>query len=347
MTDPAPMRRAIELAEGHHPHPNPAVGAVITDRHGSIIGEGFHAGPGQDHAEVMAISGAGPQADGSTMYVTLEPCSHQGRTPPCVEAIIAAGVSHVVVGTVDPDKRVSGAGISSLIDAGVKVTAWDAPLEVEAIDAAYFHHRRTGLPLVTMKYAMTLDGSVAAVDGSSQWITSTEARAEAHRLRSEADALVVGAGTLRRDDPNLDVRMEGYQGPQPRPVVLAGVKPLPEQARLLKRDPLLVTVSAGPMWAGAERIVVEGEQAPDPEATARALADRGYLNLLLEGGPIVASSWWEAGLVSSGVIFVGAKVGGGPGAAPLAGNFPTISDARPVEVTDVRMFGPDVRISFH
>jgi diaminohydroxyphosphoribosylaminopyrimidine deaminase/5-amino-6-(5-phosphoribosylamino)uracil reductase len=341
------MGRAIEVAGRYRTHPNPRVGAVLIRGDGEVVGEGFHTGPGNDHAEVMAIASAGDRALGATLYVTLEPCNHHGRTPPCVDAIAAAGIQHVVVGTVDPDTRVSGLGISALIDAGVQVTAWDSPSQAEAVDPAYFHHRRTGLPFVTLKYAMTLDGSVAAEDGTSQWITSTEAREDAHSLRAAVDAVIVGAGTLRKDDPSLDVRLEGHEGPQPRPVVLAGRSPLPDQARLLAREPLLVTTADGPSWDGAESLVVEGDHYPDPTAAARALADYGYLDLLLEGGPTVASAWWKAGLVSRSFAYVGATVGGGQGSAPMAGTFLTIDDAVTMEIIDVRMVGADVRIEFH
>lgn len=347
MADPSVMGRAIEVAGQYRTHPNPRVGAVIVNTSGEVVGEGFHTGPGNDHAEAMAIASAGDRTVGATMYVTLEPCNHHGRTPPCVDAIAAAGVHHVIVGTVDPDTRVSGSGISALIDAGVKVTAWDSPGQAEAVDPAYFHHRRTGLPFVTLKYAMTLDGSVAAEDGTSQWITSPGARDDAHRLRAGVDAVIVGAGTLRKDDPGLDVRLEGYDGPQPRPVVLAGVESLPEGARLLERDPLLVTTEDGPSWEGAEVLVVDGDRYPDPMAAARALADYGYLDLLLEGGSTVTSSWWKAGLVNRGFVYLGAKVGGGRGVEPMAGNFPTIGKALAVEVVDVRLVGSDVRIEFH
>lgn len=347
MADPSVMRRAIAVAGHHHTHPNPRVGAVVVDHAEEVVGEGCHKGPGTAHAEVMALDQAGHRAAGATMYVTLEPCNHHGQTPPCVDAVVAAGIAHVVVGTVDPDVRVSGSGISALIDAGVRVTAWDAPEEVEAIDPGYFRHRRTGLPRVTLKYAMTLDGSVAAADGTSQWITSDAAREDAHRLRARADAVVVGAGTLRNDDPLLDVRLKGYDGPQPRAVVVAGSEPLPQTARLLARNPLVVKTAESPDWKGAETVTVAGDSLPDPEATARALADRGYLDILLEGGPTLTSSWWSSGVVSEGVVYVGARLGAGSGVAPFAGEFLSIADAEEVEVVDVRMVGTDVRIEFH
>ena len=178
------MQRALELAATHHPHPNPRVGAVVVDESGEPVGEGAHEGPGEAHAETIALKQAGAKARGSTLYVTLEPCTHFGNTAPCVTAIVTAGVSRVVVGAVDPDERVNGTGISWLRDARIEVDSDVLAEEVVALDPGYFHHRRTGLPRVTLKLAMTLDGSIAARDGSSQWITSEEARADSHLLRA-------------------------------------------------------------------------------------------------------------------------------------------------------------------
>ncbi|MGH8875215.1 MAG: bifunctional diaminohydroxyphosphoribosylaminopyrimidine deaminase/5-amino-6-(5-phosphoribosylamino)uracil reductase RibD, partial [Acidimicrobiia bacterium] len=228
------MRRAIDLARPNRTHPNPRVGAVVVAPDGTVVGEGAHPGAGLPHAEALALAAAGDAAAGATLYVTLEPCGHHGRTPPCTETVVASGVRRVVVGVTDPDPRVAGAGLARLRATGLEVTVGVLEAEVEALDPAYFHHRRTGLPLVTLKAAITLDGQAAAQDGTSQWITGPEARADAHRLRAEADALMVGAGTLRVDDPLLTVRLDGYEGPQPVPVVVAGRRPLPASARALR-----------------------------------------------------------------------------------------------------------------
>ena len=305
------MQRAILLAATHNTHPNPRVGAVVVDGSGQVVGEGAHEGAGSPHAEIVALTKAGERAKGSTLYVTLEPCAHQGRTPPCARAVVDAGVSRVVLAVVDPDPRVSGAGLSLLTDAGVEVESGLMAEEAEAVDPAYFRHRRTGLPLVTLKLAMTIDGAVAAQDASSQWITSAEARRDAHVLRSAMDAVVVGAGTLRHDDPLLTARHEGGAA-QPIPVVIVGGE----------------------------------DDWPDPEASARALADRGLLDVLLEGGPTLAGSWWRTGIVGRGVIYVGARIGGGQGIGPLGGDFATVAQSRPVNIRDVHMVGPDIRIEF-
>jgi diaminohydroxyphosphoribosylaminopyrimidine deaminase/5-amino-6-(5-phosphoribosylamino)uracil reductase len=339
------MRRAIELAAGHRTHPNPRVGAVVVDRAGEVVGEAAHDGVGLPHAEVLALEQAGDHAKDATLYVTLEPCSHHGRTPPCSDAVIEAGVSTVVIGAIDPDPRVSGSGVARLEEAGVHVEIDFLAQEAQAVDPAYFHHRGSGLPLVTLKLAITLDGSVAAADGTSQWITSEESRKDAHLLRSASDAVVVGAGTLLSDDPLLTVRLDGADV-QPLPVIVAGTRPLPAEGRIWDRSPLVVATRDIDVPSG-ELLVVGGEDdRPDPTATARALADRGLLEVLLEGGPNLAASWWKAGVVGRGVLYVGARIGGGRGLAPLEGDFATMAESRPVNITEVRMVGPDIRIEF-
>ncbi len=344
MEDARFSQRAIELAVGHRTHPNPRVGAVVVDDSGSVVGEGTHLGPGLDHAEIIALRNAGEKGRGATLYVSLEPCTHHGRTPPCAEAIIQAGIRRVVVGVEDPDGRVSGSGIALLTQAGIATSLADAEA-AEALDPGYFRHRRTGLPLVTLKYAMTLDGSVAAQDGSSQWITGEEARADGHRLRSEADAVVIGAGTLRSDDPALTARHLDAKH-QPRPVVVAGSGELPADAQLWGRNPLVVSADERSV-PGGETVVVAGEGGlPNPEATARAIAELGYYDLLMEGGPTLAGAWWKAGLIDRGVVYLGGKVGGGRGVAPLGGLFASFSEARGVEIVEVARLGRDVKVEF-
>lgn len=341
------MQRAIDLArEWPHTHPNPRVGAVVVSTSGEIIGEGWHRGPGTDHAEVVALHQAGDEAPGATVYVTLEPCSHHGRTPPCADALIAAGVSTVVAAVIDPDPKVSGQGIRRLENAGIEVITDVLADEARRVDPAYFHHRETGLAMVTIKWAMTLDGSIAAEDGSSRWITGAEARAEVHEMRSQVDGVVVGAGTLRSDDPRLDVRLDSYVGPQPRPVVVAGQGDLPHDARIWERDPIVVTTGSRDVPAG-QLIEVPGDDGlPDPRETCRALAEHGLLALLLEGGPTLAAAWWRSGVVRDGRVYIAGRVGGGVGRQPMAGLFASIGDAREVELLGMHSVGNDVVISF-
>lgn len=340
------MSRAISLAQAHRPHPNPRVGAVIVSAAGEILGEGAHHAAGGDHAEIAALKTAPGSVAGSTMYVSLEPCSHHGRTPPCVEAIIEAGIDRVVIAAADPDERVSGSGVTRLREAGIEVVEGLLSEESRSIDPGYFHHRATGMPLVTVKYAMTLDGSAAAADGSSQWITSEEARRDAHELRAGADGVVVGAGTLRVDDPLLDVRLPEFTGTQPRPIIVAGVSPLPTDARIWERAPVVVVTEAAEVPSG-EVLVVDGSPGrPDPTAVCRALGDQGMLSLLVEGGPTLSGAWLRSGVATRGVAYLGAKLGLGHGIGPVGGVFNSIDGARVVNVTSTRSLGLDIRVDF-
>jgi diaminohydroxyphosphoribosylaminopyrimidine deaminase/5-amino-6-(5-phosphoribosylamino)uracil reductase len=324
------MRRAVEATTTTHPHPNPRVGAIVISPEGSVRGVGAHVRPGLPHAERLALEGL-PDTSGDTMIVTLEPCSHHGRTPPCTDAIIDAGITRVYVGALDPDSRMSGNGIAALRQAGIDVIETGLTEMVEANDPGYYHHRRTGRPLVTLKMALTLDGQVAAADGTSQWITSPEARQDAHRLRAGHDAVLVGAGTVRADDPELTVRLDGWNGPQPLPVVLKGSKALPADARVLTRDP---------------KIMEPDDDGNVPIALAmEELGNDGITSVLVEGGARVARSFVEAGLVDELVVYVGARLAGGVGLPALAGRFATLSEARPLNFTGVEFLGPDLKIT--
>ncbi len=337
------MAHAMDLARATHPHPNPRVGAVVIDAGGSVAGCGAHERAGEPHAEVIALAEAGGRAAGSTLFVTLEPCSHHGHTPPCTDAVIASGVARVVVGAVDPDTRVSGRGIERLRAAGIAVDVVPDPSVVEEVDPGYFHHRRTGRPLTTVKLAATLDGQAAAADGTSQWITGIEARRDAHRLRAGSDAVIVGAGTLRADDPRLDVRLEGFDGPQPRPVVIAGGGELPASARLWSRDALVYTGTHREL-PPVDSVVIGGGDRLDLNAVLEDLGSRGVLTVLVEGGPTLASAFVAAGLADRFVLYYGALLGGGMGRPALGGSFATLADGLPVVIEDLTMVGPDVRL---
>jgi diaminohydroxyphosphoribosylaminopyrimidine deaminase / 5-amino-6-(5-phosphoribosylamino)uracil reductase len=340
------MRAAIERAALEFPHPNPRVGATLVDEDGHVLGVGAHVEPGTSHAEVLALAEAGEHAGGATLIVTLEPCDHHGRTPPCTDAIIAAGIRRVVVGAVDPDRRVAGAGVDRLRAAGIEVVEGVLSDLVEESDPAYFHHRRTGKARITVKAAMTLDGQTAASDGSSQWVTNVEAREDAHRLRAASDAVVVGAGTIRLDDPRLDVRLPEYTGHQPRPVIIAGQRPLPPGARILERNPLVYLPR--PIGLVEDEVVLPDDTggAVDLPKVVVDLAERGYLEVMVEGGARLAGALWESNLIDRGVFYLGSMVAGGVGTGVFDRVFLEMAKGRPVEITSVDRLGPDLRVEW-
>jgi diaminohydroxyphosphoribosylaminopyrimidine deaminase/5-amino-6-(5-phosphoribosylamino)uracil reductase len=247
-----------------------------------------------------------------------------------------------VVGAIDPDDRVSGCGLSALDDAGIAVETGILAGAVESAAPGYFHHRRTGRPLVTLKLATTLDGQIAAADRTSKWITGSEAREDAHRLRSEADVVVVGAGTVIDDDPRLDVRLVGYDGPQPRPVIVAGRRQLPETAAVFSRDAL---VYSGTQLGGpGELVTVGGRDSVDLGAMLDDLGDRGYLSVMVEGGAALASGLVRGGHVDRIVWYLASKLAVGGGLGAFAGVFGTINEATRVAFHSVSMLGDDVKI---
>ena len=336
------MVEAMALAASEHPHPNPRVGAVVLDASGAVIGSGAHAGPGTPHAEAIALSEAANRARGGTLVVTLEPCAHEGRTPPCVAVVVASGVSRVIVGAGDPDEHVAGRGIAALRDAGLDVVVGIPDLDAETVDPGYFHHRRTGRPLVTLKMASTLDGQAAAADGSSRWITSSEARADAHALRARADAILVGAGTVRADDPVLTARLEGYAGNQPRPVVVVGHKPVLPSSAIFARDPLVY--AARPVELSSDVTVLPGPEGVDLGAMLDDLGKRAVVDLLVEGGPRVAGALIRHGLADRFVFYLAGALAGGSAIGTVAGEFAKVENMSKVVITAVRRIGPDVRI---
>lgn len=312
------MRRALDLAAGVRgtTSPNPWVGAVIVP--GGF--EGATAPPGGPHAEATALAAAGMRARGATLVCTLEPCSHHGRTPPCTEAILAAGVRRVVVGLEDPDPRVRGAGLTMLREAGLDVVLGVCADDVRSQLRPYLKHRETGRPYVVLKLAVTMDGRTAAPDGSSRWITGEAARADAHRLRAECDAVVVGAGTVRADDPELTVR-----------AVQADRQPL--RVVLGRAAPNAKVQPAVELWG-------------DPGAVLDELGRLGVLSALVEGGPTVAGAFHRAGVVDRYVFYVApALLGGEDGRPVLAGpGAATMADAWRGRIAGVEQLGDDVRI---
>lgn len=317
VADHAHMRRAMELAEGVRTttSPNPWVGSVV--RPGGF--EGATQPPGGDHAEVVALRAAGEQARGAALYATLEPCAHIGRTGPCVDAIVDSGISRVVVGIEDPDERVRGAGIRALRAAGLTVDVGVCAEEIRAQLAPYIKHRSTGRPWVVLKVAATLDGRTAAPDGSSRWITGEAARADGHRLRAESDAVIVGAGTVRVDDPSLTVRY----GPG--------------------TDPLRVVLGKAPEGA---RVRPALELTGDPAEILDELGRRGVLQALVEGGATVAGELHRAGLVDRYVLYLAPALFGGDDAHPLftGPGAPTIAAVWRGRIVSVRQLGDDLRV---
>jgi diaminohydroxyphosphoribosylaminopyrimidine deaminase/5-amino-6-(5-phosphoribosylamino)uracil reductase len=351
------MARAVALAEGGRgtASPNPMVGAVLV-RDGRAVGEGFHRAAGLAHAEALALDAAGELAAGATCYVTLEPCAHHGRTPPCADALVAAGVARVVAAVADPDPRVGGAGLARLQAAGVAVEVGTGAEAAAEQNAAYLTHRRLGRPRVTLKAAASLDGKVAAPDGSSQWITGPAARADAHRLRAEADAVCVGAGTALADDPRLTVRLPGWAGRQPLRVLVDAAGRVGAGGHLFdgEAETLVATTPAAPAaavdaWkaAGAEVLICEATAGPavDLEDLVRALGERGVLELLVEGGPRLQASLWAAGLADRLVWYLAPLAIGGPDAPGLLGRgAASLAEARRLRLASVDRLGDDLRV---
>jgi diaminohydroxyphosphoribosylaminopyrimidine deaminase/5-amino-6-(5-phosphoribosylamino)uracil reductase len=315
------MAEAVELGRSVRgtTSPNPWVGAVLVPPGEEPVTLGATAPPGGPHAEATALELAGDSARGATVYVTLEPCGHHGRTPPCADALVEAGVARVVVGVEDPDPQVSGRGIARLRAAGVRVDVGVGAAGVQDSLAPYLKHRRTGRPWVVLKLAATLDGRTAAPDGTSKWITGPLARADVQQLRAESDAVAVGAGTVRADDPALTVRdIEG-------------------------RDPIRVVLGRPPEGARVMPAVVhEG----DPLTLLDQLGAQGVVQLLVEGGAGVAGDWHRRGLVDQYVLYLApALLGGDDGRPVLAGpGAATMADAWRGRIAAVRSIGPDVRV---
>ena len=318
-TDRAHLRRALELAEGGRGRvsPNPLVGAVVVGD-GEVLGEGFHAELGGLHAERAALAdcaGRGNDPTGATMYVTLEPCAHQGRQPPCVEALLEAGISRVVIASDDPSEKAAGRGPGILRDGGVEVAlaAGEEATAARLLNQPFRKHARTGLPLVILKLAISLDGRTATAPGGSPWISGPESRALVHRWRAEADAIAVGIGTVLADDPLLTARdVDGAR--QPLRVVFDRRARLPLDSQLLRTldvSPVLAVVgpeadAAALRDAGAEILVADG--------IAAALADlgrRGITSLFLEGGATLAGAFAAAGEIDESRVFVAPVLLGG------------------------------------
>jgi diaminohydroxyphosphoribosylaminopyrimidine deaminase/5-amino-6-(5-phosphoribosylamino)uracil reductase len=345
------MRRAVALSARAlgATAPNPVVGCVILDAAGQVAGEGWHQRAGGPHAEVHALLAAGGRARGGTALVTLEPCNHTGRTGPCAKALIEAGISRVVYAVADPSPTASG-GAQTLRAAGVDVAGGLLGQEAEEVNAAWLTSVREGRPHVRWKYAATLDGRIAAADGSSRWITSPQARADVHRLRAEADAVVVGSGTLTADDPHLAVR--GIDGvTQPLRVVVdtrarttAGARVLDDAAPTLLAVGMDADTSHLP-GVDVVRLPYAATGGVDIAALLAELLARGVRSVLLEGGPTLAGAFVAAGSVDTVTAYLApALLGAGPAALEGAG-ITTIAQALRLDVTGVVHLGPDLRVT--
>ncbi|MCG8649527.1 MAG: bifunctional diaminohydroxyphosphoribosylaminopyrimidine deaminase/5-amino-6-(5-phosphoribosylamino)uracil reductase RibD [Pirellulales bacterium] len=354
------MRKAIDLAkEGlGHVEPNPMVGCVIV-RDQTVLGAGYHEHFGGPHAEVRALAACGEDAEGATAYVTLEPCCHHGKTPPCADALIKAGIQRVVVAMEDPFPQVDGGGLRQLAAAGIQVDVGVMRDEAESLNAAYLKRVGRGMPWVIAKWAMTADGRIATSAGESQWITGPASRAEVHRLRGRVDAIAVGMGTVEADDPLLTARPPG---PRLATRVVFCKHRLPKlDSRLVQSaDAGTVLLVASPLVRATEPIrrlrdrgveVLDVDSAIRPQMILAALREFGrrrWTNVMVEGGSELLASFWEADQIDECHVYLGAKVFGGAAApGPIGGQgVGPIADAWPLEVTDVSRFAEDVRIVY-
>lgn len=378
LSDEAAMAEAVALGERGRltAAPNPWVGCVVVAPDGQVVGRGFHRRAGEPHAEVHALREAGERARGATAFVTLEPCAHQGRTPPCAPALVEAGVSRVVVAVLDPDALVAGRGVEVLRAAGINVDVGAGAQDAARSLAPYLHHRRTGRPLCLLKTAVSIDGRTAAADGTSQWITGPDARADAHRLRSESGAVVVGAGTALADRPTLTFRNldfeEGLAPPQPLRVLIDAAGRVPAEGPLF--DPALASTlvittpvavpDARRAWkeAGAEVEDVAAAPAAPPfpgavsappgpavdlKAALEVLGRRGILQAMVEGGSTLHGAFLRAGLVDRIVVYQGGAVLGAEGLPVFAGPGPaTLDEASRWRLAAVRQVGGDARLDW-
>ena len=351
------MARALELAEKGRgkTSPNPMVGAVVVKR-GRIVGEGYHQALGKAHAEVVALRKAGNKTQGATLYVTLEPCCHTGRTGPCTEAILAAGISRVVYASKDPDPRVAGNGASILRKAGVDVVNGILKQETCDLNEGYFTYHYLGRPFIIGKIAQTLDGKIATLSGESKWITGRESRTVAHRLRGEVDAIVVGSNTVRQDDPELTVRH--VRGDNPYRIILSANLTFSMKSKLIVANEDYKTIVATNSKSARllarkklSRIPIiwslktDSTGLIDPDDFVDRALDFGLRSILIEGGGKVLGSFLQAGLVDKLFVFTAPKVlGGGIDAFANIGNR-SLSRAIELKRMHVEASGADLVIS--
>jgi diaminohydroxyphosphoribosylaminopyrimidine deaminase/5-amino-6-(5-phosphoribosylamino)uracil reductase len=335
-------------------HPNPRVGCVIV-KDDQIVGEGWHRKTGEAHAEIVALDDAGSDAKGATVYVTLEPCSHEGKTPPCVDALIAAGVSNVIAAMVDPNAQVSGNGHGALESAGIPVRTGLMQNEVESLNAGFLSRMQRGRPFVRLKIAASLDGRTAMANGESQWITGDAARDDVQQLRARSGAVMVGIGTVIADDPGLNVRRDDIDNDEMQPlrVVLDSKLRMPASSRMLSlpgSTAVFCTDDAERrklVAAGASiHVVAAGEGGVDLPAVMNKLADLEINEVLAEAGPTLAGSLIDSGLADELVIYQAPHIMGSETRAMfMTPNWQKMGQRLKVDIVDVRNIGADLRIT--
>lgn len=354
------MRSALAMARRGlgRTWPNPAVGAVVVAPGGNqaeLISRGWTMPGGRPHAETEALTRAGERARGATLYVTLEPCAHHGKTPPCVDAIVAAGIARVVCALDDPDPRVAGQGVSRLEDAGIRVDMGILRDEAYRLARGHILRVREQRPEVTLKIAVGSDGLMAPGDGAPVWVTGETARARGHLMRARSDAILVGRGTVEADDPTLTCRLPGMEERSPVRIVMDSRLALHADAKLLQTAgevPLWLICREDVVTARREQLTDKGatvitvqkgdDGRPDPLAVCRALAEKGITRLLIEGGPGVARAFLDNGLVDRAVIFKGPSAVGERGIEALRGqSLDDLEKAEGFEMTEVRNLGED------
>ena len=363
MPDPASdmryMQRALAIAAAGvgYVSPNPLVGCVIV-KDGRIVGEGYHERYGGPHAEANALRDAGAEARGATLYVTLEPCCHTGKTPPCADAVLQAGVQRVVMAAQDPNPKVSGGGLARLRDAGIEVAVGVGEAEARRLNETFWHYMQTQRPFVTLKCAVTLDGKIATRTGASRWITGAAARERGHRLRHAADAILVGSGTALQDDPQLTTRLSDGGGVNPLRIVVDSALRLPLSAQLAtaRRDcrTLVATGEGAPRDKqrqlenqGVEilRLPSYADGRVNLEALLAELGARGVADLLVEGGATLSAALLQRRLVDKLVVFIAPKIIGGDGINVVAAfGVETMADALQLHGMKSQSVGEDVML---